>query len=111
MNLIARDVILQAVHASAPLLPLIRKHDRDLHDQVRRALQSAALNVGESAYSDDGNRRARLFTAAGSANEARCALQLAVAFGYVSAKEAAEADALLDRSLALLWRLTRGRRK
>src|SRR5690349_15838068 len=111
MTFIAQDVALQAVEAVAPLLPLVRKHDADLHKQIRSALQSIALNVGESAYSDEGNRVARLHTAAGSANEVRVALRVAVAFGYVARAEAEPADALIDRVLALLWRLTRGRRR
>jgi len=41
------------------------------------------LNIAESEYSDPGNKRARLFTAAGSANESRSAVRVAVAWGYV----------------------------
>lgn len=108
---IARDVTFEAVKAAAPLLPRIAKHDKDLHSQIRRALQSAALNCAESQYSDPGNRRARLHTAAGSANEARAGLELAVTFGYVTQADAARADALLDRALGLLWPLTRGPRR
>src|SRR5688572_6777699 len=107
---VAREVIFQAVQAAAPLLPRIARHDKDLHSQIRRALQSAALNTAESQYSDEGNRRARLHSAAGSANEARAGLQLAAAFSYISAADAARADGLLDRAMRLLWSLTRGRR-
>ena len=106
---VARDVTFQAVEAAAPLLARIARHDKDLHVQIRRALQSAALNVAESQYSDAGNRRARLHTAAGSANEARAGLQLAVAFGYLAALDAAAADRLLDRAIGLYWGLTRRR--
>jgi len=47
-----------------------------------------------------------LFTAAGSANETRAALRLAVAWSYCSAKDAEAPLALLDRIVAILWRLT-----
>ena len=111
MAFIALDIALQAIAATARHLPLIAKHDADLARQLKRSLTSIASNMGESQHSDPGNRRARLFNALGSASEARTQLRLAVAFGDVQASEAAAADALLDRTIALLWRLTRGRRR
>ena len=41
---------------------------------------SMVLNIGEAQYSDPGNRRSRFYTAAGSANETRSALRLAIAW-------------------------------
>jgi four helix bundle protein len=67
-----------------------------------------ALNIAESEYSDPGNRRARLFTAAGSTNESRSALGVAVAWGYLPAERAASMLARLDEVMAILWRLTHG---
>jgi four helix bundle protein len=67
-----------------------------------------ALNIAESEYSDPGNRRARLFTAAGSTNESRSALRVAVAWGYIPAERAASVLARLDEVMAILWRLTHG---
>ena len=90
-----------------PLVPRIKARDRALADQLTRAATSAALNIGESNYSDPGNRRARLFTAAGSANETRVALRAAAAWGHCSAAEAEAAQALLVRCLGMLWKLTR----
>jgi hypothetical protein len=57
-------------------------------------------------YSDPGNRRARLFTAAGSASETRLALRTAVAWHHCQAAEAHEAFIMLDRVVAMLWKLT-----
>ena len=57
--------------------------------------------------SDPGNERARFHTAAGSASEVRLALQVAVAWGYFAEKEAVPALALVDRVVAMLWRLSR----
>lgn len=90
-----------------PLLPQIKRFDRSLADQITRAASSVVLNIAESNYSDPGNRRARLFTAAGSANETRAALRLAVSLGYCEACSTAPAAALADRVVAMLWRLTR----
>jgi four helix bundle protein len=63
------------------------------------------LNIGEGAYSDPGNQRARLSTAAGSANEARVALRLAGAWGYSTKDDTIAADAQLDIVIAKLYRL------
>jgi four helix bundle protein len=95
------------IAALRPLLPRIKARDRALADQLARAASSVALNIAESNYSDAGNRRARLFTAAGSANETRAALRVAVEWGYCAASEAAGARALLERVIAMLWKLTR----
>jgi len=48
------------------------------------------LNIAESEYSDPGNRRARLFTAAGSTNESRSAVRVAIAWGYIHKERAAD---------------------
>jgi four helix bundle protein len=102
----AEEVAVQLIEALRPLVPRIRARDRALADQVTRAASSVALNVGEGNYSDPGNRRARFFTAAGSANETRLALRVAVAWGICSAGDAEAALALIKRLLCMLWKLT-----
>ena len=100
-------VALHAVTLLKPLLEEMRKHDKNLEDQIRRAASSVVLNLGEAARSVAGNRRARLETADGSLAETRVALQLATAWGYVTAAEAKRVDDELDRVAAMLWRLRR----
>ena len=107
MALQVHQVALETITALRPLVPLIRRHDRSLAVQLTRAASSIVLNVGEAEYSDPGNRRARLHSAAGSANETRSALLVAAAWGYVSEPRARPAAELLDRVVAMLWRLTR----
>jgi four helix bundle protein len=102
------ELSFELVEALVPLMPRIKQRDKALEDQLRRAASSISLNIGEAEFSDPGNRRARLFTAAGSAGETRNALRLAVAWRIVSAGEAESAKALLRRILAILWRMTRG---
>ena len=99
---------IELVEALVPLMPRIKQRDKALEDQLRRAASSIGLNVAEAEFSDPGNRRARLFTAAGSAGETRAALQLAVAWRIVSLREAEAAMRLLRRILAILWKMTRG---
>jgi four helix bundle protein len=109
MPLRVHQVALEAVSALRPLMPLIQRRDRSLAPQLTRAASSIVLNIGEAEYSDPGNRRARFHSAAGSANETRSALQVALAWGYICDSQARPAAELLDRVLAMLWRLTRGR--
>ena len=94
------------IAALGPLVSKIKRHDRALADQLTRAASSVALNIAESNYSDAGNRRARLFTAAGSANETRAVLRVATNWPYFDREAAAPARALLDRIIAILWTLT-----
>jgi len=97
----------ELIAALQPLVVRIRRQDKSLADQLARAASSVALNIAESSYSDPGNKRARLFTAAGSANETRAALRVAVAWSYFTPAQAAAALALTDRIVRILWCLTR----
>ena len=109
MTLIVRQVAIETIAELAPLAARIAHHDRSLAQQLRRAASSMALNVGEAEYSDSGNRKARLHTAAGSASETRTALEVAVAWRYIKLAQAEGALAGLDRVIGMLWRLSRGR--
>jgi four helix bundle protein len=107
MSLQVASISVEVIAALRPLIPKIRRHDRSLADQLVRAANSVALNIAEAEYSDPGDERARLYTAAGSANETLAALRVAVAWGYLAPEESAAAEALLRRVLAILWKLTR----
>jgi len=97
---------LQAIGELRRVVPRVRQRDKSLADQLVRAATSVALNIAEGDTSDPGNRRARFFTAAGSANESLAALKAAVAWGYLSPADAEAATSLLRRILAILWKLT-----
>lgn len=105
MALQVAEMSIQLIETLRPLVGRIKGRDKSLADQLTRAASSVALNIGESQHSDAGNRRARLFTAAGSANESLMAVRVAVAWGYVSEGEGKATVALLDRILAILWRM------
>jgi len=100
------ELSFQAVEALRPLMPRISRHDRSLADQLKRAASSVALNIAEGDLSDGGNRKARFFTAAGSANESLAALRVAIGWGYLTAADAEAASSLLRRIIAMLWKLT-----
>ncbi len=99
------DVAIEAIEKLRPIVLRIRRCDRDLGEQLRRALSSSALNVAEGNRSEGGHRLARFSTAAGSNAEARAALRVAVAWRYVLASEVEAGDTLLDRIAAMLHRL------
>jgi four helix bundle protein len=102
------ELSLELIDALSPLMPRIKQRDKDLADQLRRAASSIGLNCAEAQFSDPGNRRARLFTAAGSAGETRHALRQAIAWRNITLSDAERALALLQRIIAILWRMTRG---
>src|SRR5579884_933753 len=102
----AYDNAVAIARAMRGLCEAIREHDRSLADQARRATQSIGLDVAEARKRTKGDRTHAFAIALGSANETRAALELAEAWGYVPAPDAAEALALLDREVAMLWRLS-----
>jgi four helix bundle protein len=104
-NLLAQRVATDAVRLLRPLVERIHRHDKSLADQLKRAASSVVLNLAEAAYNNGGHRRSRLESARGSANEARAALALASAWGYIVEQQAAEIDTLYDRVLAMTYRL------
>jgi len=99
------EVAIQAVETLRPVVARIRQCDRDLGEQIRRALSSVALNIGEGSGNEGGTRLARFSTAAGSSAEVRAALRVAIAWGYVSGTEVDAGEQLLDRIAAMLYRL------
>lgn len=106
-NLIVGEVALELVEDLQPLVVRIRRQERSLADQLVRAASSVVLNIAEADYSDPGTKRSRLFTAAGSANEVRAAVRLAVAWRYCRAEELQGAQQKLERIIGTLWKLTR----
>ena len=101
---IAFEVSLSLVESLRSVVPAIQRNDRDLADQVRRAASSVSLNLAEGQRSHKGNQAKHYALAHGSANEVKAALRVARAWGWID--ETHQSFALLDRLLALLWRLT-----
>jgi four helix bundle protein len=108
MALQVTELSLELIETLRPLLPRIKQRDKSLADQIMRSAGSIALNVGEGELSDPGNRRARFFSAAGSAGETLTAVRVAIAWRYFTAKDGEVAVVLLRRIIAILWKLTRG---
>ena len=107
MALQVAELSLELIETLRPLVPRIKARDKSLADQIMRSASSIALNIGEAELSDPGNRRARFFTAAGSAGETLTAVRVAIAWRYFSAQEGEAAVTLARRIIAILWKLTR----
>ena len=104
---IAYDVSLELIRELRTLMPAIQRFDRELATQIRNAAGSITLNLSEGQRSGGGNQRRHYELAHGSANEVKGALAVAEAWGWIESAE--RALAILDRLLALLWRLTHPR--
>jgi four helix bundle protein len=102
---ITYEVAKQLIVQLRDLLPTIQRVDEELADQARRAASSVLLNLAEGQRFTNGNKLRHYEIAQGSANEIRGALDAAEGWGYIG--EATEVRALLDRLLALLWKLTK----
>ena len=103
---IALDVAFEFARQLAPVLVALRRRDRALEDQLRRAAASVVLNISEGDGKSSLRDQARFFEIArGSCRETRAALKLAAIWRYVDEQQVAELDAIGDRVCALLSRL------
>jgi four helix bundle protein len=105
----ALEVALELIAAVGPVLDRVAQRDRDLASQLRRATASVPSNISEGAQRRGADRLYHYRIAAGSAAEARTALAIAQSWRYVEPQSLQAPLALLDRVLAMLWRLTHSR--
>jgi four helix bundle protein len=88
------------------VVSVVRRHDAKVAQQIVASASSVAANLAEGNMRQ-GRDRLHLFrVAAGSAEETRAHLRVALAWGWVSRSDIQPALELLDRQIALLWRLT-----
>ena len=106
MKFIAAQTSLDLIRALRPATAALRARDANLHDQIRRAATSIALNLAEASGRSGRDRRHHFRIAAGSAEEVRVALRVASAWGDLSQDAIATPLRLLDRLLGMLWKLT-----
>ena len=106
----AHDVAIELVRALRPLVERMARRDRDLASQLRRAASSVPMNLAEGAARSGADRLHHYRIAAGSAAEIRTALILSEAWGLLDAPSLSLSQALLDRVIAMLHRLTHSRR-
>ena len=102
----ALEISLEAIRSLRSPLRRIRAQDPRLYQQIRSAASSVTLNLAEGSRRSGKDRLHLWRIAAGSAEEVRAALRAAEAWGDLDVPAVAPTLALLDRVLAMLWRLT-----
>ena len=103
----ALDLALDLIRSLRPAAQRLRSRDAALCRQLRSAASSVALNLGEGSGRLGQDRRHHFSIALGSALEVRTILRVALAWGDVDPVLTREPLALLERVLAMLWRLAR----
>ena len=88
----------------------IKRRNAELGDQLQRATISLVLNVNEASKRIGKDRINRFRIAAGSAKEMKGGLELALDWHLIAEASLSECLQLLDRVLAMLWRLEHPRR-
>lgn len=106
MSFDAFDVALDMIRSLRDPLAAITERDPALAQQLRRAAASVPLNLSEGRRRQGRDRLHLWRVAAGSADEVVASLRVAEAWGLVEVASIAQALALCDRVLAMLWRLT-----
>jgi four helix bundle protein len=109
MTFDAERVSMDLITALRGPLEMLERRNRALGDQARRAATSVALNLSEGRRRSGRDRTHFWRIAAGSAAELRTALAVARAWGWLGDDDR-PVDELLDRVLAMTWRLARPRR-
>jgi len=103
----AFNLSLSLIRALRPVVEVLEQRDRDLAKQLRRAASSCSLNLSEGRKRVGRDRLHLWRIADGSAEECRACLHVAAAWGHLRTEDIDEALALLDKLLAMCWRLTR----
>ena len=101
------DVAVAFIELMPPVIEAVHGLDRSLADQVKRGSESIVLNVAEGRRRTGKDRLHCFRIASGSAEEVRAALRVARVWRYVSPEVLDKPLGLLDRVLAMLWRLER----
>ena len=97
-------VTLEVARDVARLMPAISRADSDLARQLRRAVTSVPLNLGEGMCSRGRLRQARYHSALGSCREVLSCLEVAVAMSYLKVLPPA-LGAKLNRVIGTLVKL------
>jgi four helix bundle protein len=106
MQFDAYQVSLELVRSLRAVLPQIRRGNPSLATQLDRAAPSIALNLSEGRRRTGKDRVQLWKIAAGSADEVRAGLEVAEASGYVTMAEIEPLRGLIDRILAMTYRMT-----
>jgi four helix bundle protein len=107
MAFIALDHAVSLVTNLDSIENAVRSRRKSLANEIARAADSIALNLGEGRHRRGGDRVHAFRVAYGSAGELTTALRIALGRKLISAAQFGAAEATLDQLRAILWRLTR----
>ncbi len=111
MNTTLRQQLLEQcitiIQQARPLVEAIERKDRDLGTQLKRSLNSVALNVSEAFGGRAGNARLSFRRALGELYESQAALRVSAAWGYVTEHQARAVVDALDAMGARLYGLSK----
>ena len=102
----ALELALECIGSLRGLVQVVRRQDAKIAQQIVAAASSVAANIAEGNRRRGADRLHFFRIAAGSADEVRTHLRVAMAWGWLSEDSTSQALALLDRENAVLWRLT-----
>ena len=102
----ALELALALIASLRPVVDKIRRRSPKLAKQIEEAASSVAGNLGEGNRRRGKDRVHFFLISAGSADETRCHLRVALAWRWVTEADIAESLSLCDRELAMLWKLT-----
>jgi four helix bundle protein len=103
----AYQVALEMIRSLRSIIERIKKQNPSLAVQLEKAAPSVALNLSEGRRRAGKDRIHHWRIAAGSAAEVRASLDVADALGYVDEADTRTSLELIDRVLAMTWRMTR----
>ncbi len=106
MQFQALEVALQCIRQLREPLRRLNSRDPRLARHIRDAANSVTLNLGEGRRRRGADRTHHYRIAAGSADEVLVGLRTAQAWGHLQEKALVDLFDLLDRLLAMLFRLT-----
>ena len=105
-SFIALEVALLIIESLRRVVTLVRRHDAKVAQQIVSAASSIAANLAEAGGRQGKDRMHFFRIAAGSAEETRVHLRVALAWGWLGKADIEKPLGLIDREVALLWRLT-----
>ena len=103
---LALELALSLIGSLRPVVDKIRRRSPKLARQLEDSASSVVANLGEGNRRRGKDRAQFFLISAGSADETRCHLRVALAWGWVNESEIETSMRLVDRQLAMLWKLT-----
>ena len=103
----AQQLTIDLIRELRPVVVALHAQDTSIEDQLRRAVTSVALNLGEGIRRTGRDKKRAYRIAAAEAQEVKAALEVALAWGYLDEAELGPVRALADRVARITYGLAR----